>query len=71
MCGISWHRHDKGLGGCNFPMMSYVVNVSYPDGMVGILSLQDIVLEGSDNTYKGTKYAAFLTELNNRLLYMH
>ena len=51
-----------------FVIMSYFFNVSYPDGMVGILSfLQDIALEGSDNTYKGTKYEAFLTELNNKL----
>ena len=33
---------------------------SYQDGMVGILSfLQVIALEGSDNTYKGTKYTVF------------
>ena len=66
MRGILWHKH-KGLGGCNFAM-SYSFDGSYPDGMVGILSsLQDIALEGSDNTYKGTKYVAFLTELNNKL----
>ena len=36
--------------------------------MVGILSfLQAIALEGRDNTCKGTKYAAFLTEINNKL----
>ena len=28
--------------------------------------LQDIALEGSDTTYKGTKYAAFSIELSNK-----
>ena len=55
---------DKGLGGCNFAMSYF----SFPDGMVGILSfLQDIALGGSDNTCKGTKFEAFLAELNNKL----
>ena len=40
----------------------------HSDGMVGIISfLQDIALEGSDNTYKGTKYVAFFTELHSKL----
>ena len=56
-----------GLGGCNFVIMSYFFDVSYSDSMVGIISfLQDIALEGSDNTYKGTKYVAFFTELHSK-----
>ena len=46
MCGILWHRHHKGLSGCNFAIMSYFFDGSYPDGMdYGRHSfLQDIAL---------------------------
>ena len=41
-----------GLGGCNFAIMSDFFDVSYSDGMVGIISfLQDIALEDSDSIY--------------------
>ena len=60
ICGPRWMYFF--LPQCHF------FDVSYSDGMVGIISfLQDIALLGSDNTYKGTKYVAFFTELHSKL----
>lgn len=46
----------------------YVFDMSYPTCMVGILHfLQEVALECPDHGYKGTKYAAFMTEVRNRM----
>lgn len=47
----------------------YVFDISYPDGMVVVLSfLQEIVLKCSKNAYRGTKYSALMTELKSKML---
>ena len=46
----------------------YVYDISYPDGMVVMLSfLQEIVLKSRDDIYKGTKYSALMTELKSKM----
>lgn len=47
----------------------YVFDISYPDGMVVVLSfLQEIVLKCSKDTYRDTKYSALMTELKSKML---
>ena len=47
----------------------YVFDVSYPDGMVvGLSFLQEIVLECSDNAYKGLKYSNLMSQLKSKML---
>ena len=46
----------------------YAFDVMYPDGMIVVLSfLQEIVLQSSENAYKGTKYSALMTEVRSRM----
>ena len=46
----------------------YAFDVAYPEGMIVALSfLQEIVLQSSENAYKGTKYAALMAEIRSKM----